>query len=170
MVETRLQERSLSEQVDEIRSLHDLLAAELNLEQTHSTHASTDLKRCGLIPYLKLLVSSRQEVTWFIKPENFLLFSKDENAMLKATDFGLVTIDTDLIEMSTCSKTSNTLTKTRAGKFSLVEHRKLQTEKLKQYSETLIDLAFIGLSTVDELKSPRNSIWDGEMKLSSKKL
>ena len=29
MVETRLQERSLTEQVDEIRSLHDLLAAEL---------------------------------------------------------------------------------------------------------------------------------------------
>ena len=24
-----------------------------------------------------------------IKPENFFLFSKDENAMLKATDFGL---------------------------------------------------------------------------------
>lgn len=29
MVKTRLQERSLTEQVDEIRSLHDLLAAEL---------------------------------------------------------------------------------------------------------------------------------------------
>ncbi|WZZ09335.1 hypothetical protein YC2023_095256 [Brassica napus] len=37
----------------------------------------------------------------------------------------VITIDTDWIERSTCSKTSNTLTKTRAGKFSLVEQRKL---------------------------------------------
>ena len=63
MVETRLQERSLTEQVDEICSLHELLAASLSPELTHSTHASTDLKLWSSTT-LPLRSKQRERLRW----------------------------------------------------------------------------------------------------------